>query len=328
MKTIDLKCSSCGGTMQVSADKTTATCPYCKNSMLIQSEPNLAELTKKTEQLTYARETAKLKAAEESEKRQKKSKFTTAIIIIFVLLVLAGVGLGVTYYSLEPMDNPFECINVKYNGIDGQGTIEIIDNEKCENFSEIEFTPSKEENLNEGEKIKIIASSSTYRFNVSSNEYKVEGLSKYLTSLDSLDDEIIKKIHDYSYNELKNNTYGITFDGEVVSLTPYKLYLYSNGSKENVLYDVYETEIKTDSGKKFKKYVVAYYENFLLLSNKESFSYKRLYHCGNTIKAGDPTVMSAMDDDYAGFMTGFETIEDFKSYLNEDNDGSFEITEK
>ena len=41
-----------------------------------------------------------------------------------------------------------------------------------------------------------------------------------------------------------------------------------------------------------------------------------------------PTVPWFVQNLPMSFMTGFLNIEDFKSYINKKNDGSFEITEK
>ena len=226
------------------------------------------------------------------------------------------------------MENPFNCIDVKFYGVDGSGKVEIINNETCDNYVDLQFSVSENNQLKEGQTINILVSSDTYRFDTYSKEYKVSGLSKYLTNLAQLTNEMITKLHNYSSNHLKDKGYGISFKGEVVSLTPYKIYLATNGKDDNVLYDVYKTTIKTRSGKKYDKYMVAYYEDFLLLTNNELFSYSRLWHCGRVIEAGHPNVSSANMKDYAGYLNGFEQIEDFKAYINQNNDGKYEITEK
>lgn len=203
----------------------------------------------------------------------------------------------------------------------------IINNGKCENFLDINYTFSEENKLNEGEKVSLKATSEKYRFGVVTQEYTVTGLSKYLNNLDDLTEEILNKLHDFSYNHLKNNL-GITFEGKVKKLVPYKLFLYTNGENDNILYDVYKISIKTKSGNIYDKFVVAYYSDFLILNNDELFSYSKLYHCGNIILAGDPSAFTTLSKNYAGFITGFINIEDFRSYINKKNDGSYEIKER
>lgn len=328
MKKIDLKCPHCGANMDISNDKSEVTCPYCQYKFLLEKMPNIDELSKREEMLSYARETGERRAIEDSNKRQKKKKTKAIIITILVVIMCAIITTIINYYSLEYMKDPFECVSIKFNGIDGSGEASVDNNETCSNFSDIEFVFSKEKELIEGEKITITAISNKYRFGTKSKEYIVSGLSKYLESLDNLSEDMLVKLYEFSYNYLKNNSFGITFSGEIESLVPYKLYLYTNNKDKNILYDVYKTYIKTKSGNSYEKLVVAYYEDFVLLDNKELFSYSKLSYCGNTIKAGDPNEYSAIKPDYAGNLTGFYTIEDFKSYLNKNNDGTFEIKEK
>ena len=329
MKKVDLKCNGCGAPMQLSEDKTYAECPYCKNKVLLKNELSLEEQTKRAEELSYAKEKGEIRANEEALKKQKRQKRRAVFIVIFILVGLGVFSLLSTYYSKELIEDPFKCINIKISGIDGQGKVDTIDNETCPYYSDIEYYIANNGKLKENQTINITVMSEKYRFDKYSKEYTVTGLSKYLKNLDQLSNEAITQLHRYSETHLRDDiTNGISFSGELVNLTPYKLYLYSNGSSKNILYDVYKATIKTSSGKKFDKYVVAYYENFLILNTKELFSYSRQWHCGNSIAAGDPKVYTANGKDYAGFMTGFLNIEDFKSYINKKNDGSFEITEK
>lgn len=328
MKKIDLKCSNCGAMMQLSEDKTFAECQYCKNKILLRNELSIEEQVRRAEQISYAKERGEIRANQEAQRKQKRLKVILVLFVIFLLVGLGVLSLVATYLSKEPMEDPFKCINIKFYGIDGTGKAEVINNETCENYPQINYSILSNENLKEGQTISVVATSDTYRFDINAKDYTVTGLSKYLTKLEQLTDETITKLHNYSKNHLNEYAYGISFKGEVVSITPYKIYLYSNGKNKNILYDVYKTTIKTRTGRTFDKYIVAYYENFLLLTNNELFSYSRLWHCGNTIEAGDPNVYTANSKDYAGFMNGFLSIEDFKSYINKNNDGSFEITER
>lgn len=236
--------------------------------------------------------------------------------------------MSVNYFSKEKIDDPFKCVNISFDGIDGNGKITMIDNKECSYYSDIDFIPSKEKNILEGEKITVTAVSDIYRFAVTSKEFKVEGLSLFLNDLMDLSDDVIKSIHEFSEDEINNGSLGITFRGTVVNLVPYKFYLESNNKDSNVLYDVYKISIKTNSGKIFDKFVVAYYEDFILTNKKADFSYKKLYHCGNIIKAGDPSVYTANNKDYVGNISGFLTEAEFKAYLKSSNDGSYVVTER
>lgn len=121
MKKIDLICSNCGANMQISEDRTQAFCPYCKTSILIDKESSIEELSKREEKLSYARKTGEAKALEDSVQRQKKRKIKIIIISILILVAITIVSYLVKYFSLEYMKNPFECISVKFTGINGKG---------------------------------------------------------------------------------------------------------------------------------------------------------------------------------------------------------------
>lgn len=69
--------------MQVSPDKTEATCPYCKHKFLIQKYPTIEELKEKEEKLSYAREKGIRDAMSEDKKKNRKNTILT-IILAFI----------------------------------------------------------------------------------------------------------------------------------------------------------------------------------------------------------------------------------------------------
>lgn len=327
MKKIDLKCTSCGGMMEISADKTQAVCPYCKNKTIFIEQKTPEESAKHAKELTYARRMGEHKARVVIAARTTFKKIITTIIVLAVLGAIGFFGVKAVYLSLEPMEDPFTCIEVKFSGIDYSGKAEVIDNGTCENFSAIEFFVSKKEELKEGQKIKITAMSTEYRFEVKSKEYTVEGLSTFVHNLDDLTDEMIKKIHEYSYTHLNQTIKSSTFSnyGTIASLKPYKIYLYSNGTNDNTLFDVYQLKTKSKKGKIYTKIVVAYYNDFLKVPNEQLFSYSKLYHFGKSIPGG---TNAGANGDYMGFITGFESIKDFEMELTRENDGSYKVTNR
>ena len=326
MKKIDLKCSSCGGMMELSADKTQAVCPYCKNKTIFIEQKSPEETAKHARELTYARKMGEHKANAVIAARTTFKKIITVIIVLAVIGAIGFFGAKTLYMSLELIEDPFTCIDVKFSGIDNSGKAEVIDNGTCDYFNSIEYMVSKKEQLKEGQKIKITVLSSEYRFGVKSKEYTVSGLSTYVHNLDDLTNDMIKKIHDYSYNHLDQTIKGSTFAnyGTVVSLTPYKIYLYSNGTDDNTLFDVYQLKTKSKKGKTFTKIVVAYYNDFLKVPNEQLFSYSKLYHYGNIIPGGG----NGGSNDYMGYISGFESIKDFEMELTRENDGSYKVTNR
>ena len=260
MKLVDLKCERCGAEMQLNEEKTIARCPYCKNKTLIKKEEDIHTLKKHAAELGYVKEAGKQRAIDEAESKRKKAKLKKTIIIIVGLIGFIVFSLFVTQASKEKIDDPFKCVDISFSGLSGEGKLNIVNNETCSYYSDLDFIISKEEDLKEGETIRISVSSELYRFGISSKEIKVEGLSFILNNLNDLSDEMITEIHSFSKDELENGSLSSSFSGTVVSLKPYKFYLESNNKDSNVLYDVYKISIKTKSGKVFDKFVVAYYK--------------------------------------------------------------------
>ena len=312
--------------MQVSPDKTEATCPYCKQKFLIQKDQTIEELKEKEEKLSYAREKGIRDAISEDKKKNRKNTISTIILVFIGIIVVSVISEFIGYYAKEYMENPFKCIDVSFAGLEGKGKLIITDNNSCQNYSDLKFMPTKDNNLNQNEKIKIVVTSDKYRFDEIEKEYTVTGLSEYLKDLNNLTSEMITKIHKSTKAELQDM--GIVFRGKLVSLEPYKFYLYTNNDKNNILYDVYKAKIKTDSGKVFVKYKVVYYEDFAILNTEELFTYTRSSQVINSVLAGDPKTTYAGSADYAGYTPGFLSIDDFKIKINKENDGTFVIKEK
>ena len=235
--------------MQVSPDKTEATCPYCKHKFLIQKDQTIEELKEKEEKLSYAREKGIRDAISEDKKKNRKNTISTIILVFIGIIVVSVISEFIGYYAKEYMENPFKCIDVSFAGLEGKGKLIITDNNSCQNYSDLKFMPTKDNNLNQNEKIKIVVTSDNYRFDEIEKEYTVTGLSEYLKDLNNLTSEMITKIHKSTKAELQDM--GIVFRGKLVSLEPYKFYLYTKNDKNNILYDVYKAKIKPDSGKVF-----------------------------------------------------------------------------
>lgn len=328
MKTIDLKCKNCGATMELSEDRTKATCPFCNNKVYFEKEPDIEELIEKEEKINYAAELGRNKAKEDYRKVKIKRIVVGIVITIIGLIAFVLIANFFKYTSLIYMEDPFRCVDISFTGNNGSGIIKLKNNNKCDEFNDINYVITKKDNLSLGDDVEIIAESSKYRFNVDSKKYTVKGLSVYLTDFGSLTNVMIDSLHKNSINTLKNHIFGMSYSGEVVSMTPYKLYLLTDNENKNYLYDVYKVSNKTKSGKIYTKYAVAYYKDFVITNNSGLFSYKETSYVGNVIKAGNSNVWNSIDKDYIGNMSGFETITDFENYIVKHNDGTFVKKEK
>ena len=93
-KIIHLKCSSCGGSMSVDADRPVLTCPYCGASDLINESDNVTiqRIQSKAyrdvqlgEQRTH-KEVEIAKTTTELEKEKLEAKVARSFLIVFFLL--------------------------------------------------------------------------------------------------------------------------------------------------------------------------------------------------------------------------------------------------
>lgn len=326
MKKIDLKCPSCGGIMKVSEDKTEITCQYCKHKFLIEKEKTIEELKEQEEAISYAREKGIRKAKDEALKTEKKNNRKVFFLTLGGIIALSTISVTISYYTKEYLPDPFRCIDIKFIGTSGKGEAKIISNGKCEESKDIDFSTTTVKNLKEGDEIYVDASSSKYRFETDRKKYIVKGLSNYLTDINNLTEEMIAKIHKLSSEELKE-TGSVTKNAKILSLTPYKLYLYTDGENKSILYDVYKIKIKSNyDGKTYEKIKATSFEDFVILDeNDELFRYSRLSREGNVIHAGEDGVYGF---GYIGTIIGYKSIDEFKGDINKNNDGRFKIQEK
>ncbi len=320
MKKIDLTCPKCGAIMDINEEQTEANCSYCRYKFLIEKDETLEEAKKRVHELAYEYESGKYRAQREHE---AKSKFKKTLGVIIALAILF-IGVLVFYYSREYIEDPFEGVNVTFSGIDGMGTAEITFSNKKN--SDINYKLSKDNNLSEDEEIKIRVSSENYRFGQREKTYKVEGLLKYLSKLEDISESQRKTINEKSSALLRQDVEnGYSFEGTITELTPYKFYL-GTKSKGNYLFDIFKIKIKTSTGKVFEKYVVAEYENIIITD--DVFKFTHLERIGNSILAGDPKQYTVLSDDYAGFLFGFESINELDNYIEVKYDDIKELTKE
>lgn len=318
MEKLDLTCPKCNGIMDYIEEKNEIICPYCGHKEVPQKKESIEDLAARTMQESYAREKGKQIAEEEKEKREKRKKFKFKIISILVLIILFILVGNLMQVSKEYVEDPFSLINVEFTGKNGSGyaKITILDKSK----SNIKYTLSKSEKLSENEIITVsVTQNSDYRFGTNSKQYTVKGLAQYVNNLENLDNSIKEEIHGISYEFLKRqleDTY--SFNGTLVELAPYKIYLLTNSSNSNynILYDVYTAKIQAKSGNSYDKCLVIYYENLIVLPNNK-WSYDKKASGGSIVAAGDPATMNGLSKDYAGYLKGFLSIDDFEMSLKE-----------
>ncbi len=128
MKTISLKCRSCGGVLNVNADRDILCCPYCGSKQLIPESDDIKKQRIKSEayknveyekQRTYReieleREKTKRDVELEKQKTERKKEYSDIkkLFLGLVAIIIFFVVWGVFYNSLSDSDSSTVIISV------------------------------------------------------------------------------------------------------------------------------------------------------------------------------------------------------------------------
>lgn len=317
----DLVCDRCGGMMEYSTDRKEMHCAYCGNVVIL---PDLEQ----EEKVAYAKRKAELDTQHEHyEKRQRMEHRHLNISKLIALLVVASVVLlpascAFLPYVFRPTINPFEYIEVKFEGINGEGeaTVELIkSNNKIQSLDDLNIRLSQTYNLSENDVISITTNdaNSPCWHSVKYKEYTVKGLELFLNDLDDIDENAEKVIHNKSEQLI-----GKTIDDQpqFTNLKQEKFYLISDGDKENVLFDVYSCDWELIEGYDKTVYLVAYYTDIIVHNGKNAtFSYDDCMYTGELMYEGSYS---------NGYVYGFESLEDIELDLTTNRSPNMVLTSK
>lgn len=300
MKMIDMTCPKCGAIMKIDSDKGEARCEYCGNQVFIEKEETLEEIRAKAQSQSYGYHKGKLKAeaeAEEEAAKKKKHNSIKAKAIVIGVIVLMVVFSYVSRMMSKPRVNPFNCIEVSFQGTDGDGEIivETIHAVEGIDVNLIDYDISKEDYLYQGDTITISAKSDDYLLTEKSKVYTVEGLDEYLKDPEDISDEALEMIHLKAEGVLDGNLSGTKVTGYFVDMKPVKLFLITDGKQTNELYDVFEVQFDVN-GSEVIYYVTVCFDNIVACPDQPSFikmSYGMYY--GNITQVSGPIYITAYD---------------------------------
>lgn len=252
-----MTCPKCGATMNLNTKDEKLCCPYCNHTIMVDLEDTPDEIREKEYAKSYGYHTGKYKAEKEyGIQKKKESRKSVKIVIMVVLIILVMLCLpcilGIfSVFALQPERpevNPFDYIEVSFAGTDGRGELIITElvNEEIA-VDAIRFEASQEDDLSVGDKVRITASSAEYELVEDVKIYTVEGLEEYLKDLESLTSEEIEVIHANAESEMNYQIKRLEEDGAAVSYKPIKMFLITDEKNSNVLFDVYEFTISTES---------------------------------------------------------------------------------
>lgn len=317
----DLICDRCGGMMTLSADRKEMHCEYCGNVVIL---PDKAQ----EEKVAYAKRKAELDAQHEHYVKRKRmenrhlnvSKLIAFLIVASILLIPASCA--VIPYIFRPTIDPFEYIDVKFEGINGEGTatLELVKtNGHVASLDDLCVSISKSYQLSENEVVVVTSNpfEATCWHSQTSKEYVVKGLELFLTDLNDMDENAEKIIHQKSQQLIEKTTDNMT---QFSTPKHEKFYLLSDGDKKNVLYDVFSCEWELLEGYSETVYLVAYYTDIIVHNgDNATFSYEDCMYTGNLLYNGSYS---------NGFVYGFESLEDIEIDLKTNHSPNMVLTEK
>lgn len=271
----DMTCPKCGGTMSIDRAKGIISCAYCGYQMITEKEETLADIEAKAQSRSYGYHKGKLRAEAEAkayaEQRKPKKRVSGGFIACLVIagIVLLGILANGMQELAKPLIDPFEYIDVSFEGKDGKGEIvvsQIVSGQIDANY--IDYEVSKRRGLLEGELITITAESDQYRLAESCKTYTVQGLDEYLKDLTEIPPEALELIHAKAQSALDLNIDKTKTAGYFVDMKPVKLFLLTDGKQKNVLYDVFEIRFKTNFGEQ-TYYVLACFDQVIVREGKQ-----------------------------------------------------------
>lgn len=267
MKIIDMTCPKCGASLKPDLAKGNAVCEYCGHHILIEQEDTIEEIRVKAQSRAYGYYKAKLEA-----KAGKKEKYRGPKIgaIVIGVIVLIAIGSAAIQELAKPKINPFDYIEVSFQGKDGEGKLVMDARGSAEDIdvNRIEFDISKENDLLQGETISIHAASQDYRLAEKTRVYTVDGLDEYLKDLENVPEEVLDIIHRKAESSLDLNLESSKNVGAFIDMKPVKLFLTTDGKQTNELYDVFEVRFMTQAGEK-TYYVMACFDSVVVRAGEQ-----------------------------------------------------------
>ncbi|MBR4966408.1 MAG: hypothetical protein IKY53_07925 [Lachnospiraceae bacterium] len=317
LKIEHMECPRCGASLSPEKGNAEVICQFCGAAFQIKDEVNLEEIRATAESKSYGYHKGKLRAEIEADAIKKQNSvnvFMPLIIIGTALLLFAGTWMVI--WLCMPKVDPFACISVTFEGIDGDGTVSVRGTDPSVDINLIDYEISKDSYLSEGDSISIVARSGEYRLAERTKTYTVEGLTRYLNDLDNISGEALALIHTRAQEDQKSNLENVISTDSLISMEPIMLFLSTDGKKKNLLYDVFEARIDTPDGEIICYPVTVY--NDVIIDKEKSASVKISYgmYCGNYINVGNSIYISA-----------YESIETVRTTIATEKDVEMELME-
>lgn len=333
-----LLCPQCGGNMEIETQEgqQLLSCPFCGYSEVYEKELTIDEKIVLAHRLAHARESARLRAQEEYESRQKKNAAKrivwkqsslpiwakTLIPLVVVWLVIGAIILFSRCNPTKKTVDPFQYVEVTFYGTDGEGKAACRKLPVDGKENDINYSFSSNSWLSEGDAITLTASGRSYNLKNRKETYIVSGLDLYVTDASQLDEAAKAALSELSEKAIRVGFDGVedyswwvfekrydSYSARLVSRT-----LLSDGQRENSILDVYELTFTMgeETGVAYAGYEMT---GVILRRNGEQpVAVKDGQFAGDYVYIGDGR---GWGDRYMGTMTGFLSREAVDLYVQE-----------
>ena len=164
--------------------------------------------------------------------------------------------------------DPFTAVSLKFSGMSGEGRAElqISDRTATEYADQSRFEVIPETDLYNGDTVTVKAKAPAgWRFEPAEKQFKVEGLTEWVTGTDQLEGDNLSAIHANTERLIREDWDDIVSSSLARDLTytPYRMYLFISDEEtsyeHNVLYDTYEVNVTRKDGTVFTGYEACRY---------------------------------------------------------------------
>ena len=280
--------------MKIITGKRIAVCENCGKRIL------RGDRTPPAESLSYVKERESRQRSMKAEERRIFRGHLLIILALTAVLSLVIIGFAISWFS-RPQIDPFVQVAVSFSGLSGRGEAAVVPAEGAGALpDDIEYRLSKRRDLTEGETIELSAYSTAYRLTYDHLDVTVTGLDHVLSSLDEFDGASLAVLHGLSEEINASHTDPSSLSrNEMLSGTPVRLFLLTDGKGHNIVYDIYQADFQLADGTVRTVYLAAYYEDLIIRAgDPPRLEYTHSMYAGNTISLG-----GAMDSPLAAYET-------------------------